>query len=40
MENKTQEFTLCSMFKRTLMEEAWFMAPMEKELRPQWNVPS
>ena len=22
------------------MEEAWFMAPMEKELRPQWNVPS
>ena len=22
------------------MEEAWFMAPMERKLRPQWNVPS
>ena len=22
------------------MEKAWFMAPMDKKLRPQWNIPS
>ena len=22
------------------MEKAWFMAPMDKQLRPQWNIPS
>ena len=22
------------------MEKAWFMAPMDKELWPQWNIPS
>ena len=22
------------------MEKSWFMAPMDKALRPQWNIPS